>query len=67
MTEKFGSMRDFFIAIRDASESGVVDERLRISEDWIKLTLYWIAHYRPDLLDEALAIVYHTDEAVNND
>jgi hypothetical protein len=65
VSDKFETFAEFFKAVRDASESPVVDSRLRISEDLIRLILTWIAMYHPEKLDQAIKIVWHTDEGVN--
>lgn len=60
-TEKLGSFTEFFKEVLYISELGGRDWRWRLAKDWINLTTSWIAQCRPEVLDDALAIVWHTD------
>ena len=60
-TEKLGSFTEFFKDVLYISESVGLDCRWRLAKDWINLTTSWIAQCRPEVLDDALAIVWHTD------
>jgi len=60
----FENFTEFIKAVRDASESDKVDTRLRLSEDYIKLTIFWISHFYPEMLEQVLRIVYHADEGI---
>ena len=60
-TEKLGSFTELFKDVLYISESVGLDCRWRLARDWINMTVHWIAQCRPEMLDDVLAIVWHTD------
>ena len=66
-SNKFETFAEFVKAVRDASESPVVDARSRFSEKFVWWLVNWIALVHPEKIDQVIGIIYHADEAVNHD